>query len=155
MVVTILICFIQILVHFSFQSLGMCAFLSLEHKQYENKCIHLELFCVNILTFSNIPGYRDSAWFLFSRLQLYLVSQPCHGWSNPSMALSGFTKIPNLLPAFLSIYLYALNYNNTVLLLFSIQWFHPSLWISKKVISISIWPPRSTFMEFDGDYCGW
>ena len=115
---TILICFVQILVHFSFQSPGMCAFLSLEHKQYENKmCIHLELFCENILSLSDMPGYRDLASFLFSRLQLYLVSQPCHGWSSPSMALSGFTKIPNLLPAFLSIYLYPLN-RNTVLLLF-------------------------------------
>ena len=151
---TILICFAQILVHFSFQSPGMCAFLSLEHKQYENKtCIHLELFCENILSLSDMPGYRDLASFLFSRLQLYLVSQPCHGWSSPSMALSGFTKIPNLLPAFLSIYLYSLNCN-AVLLLFSIQLFHPSLWISKKVISISIRPPWSTFMEFDGDYCG-
>ena len=107
---TILICFVQILVHFSFQSPGMCAFLLLEHKQYENKmCIHLELFCENILSLSDMPGYRDLASFLFSRLQLYLVSQPCYGWSSPSMALSGFTKIPNLLPAFLSSYLYSLN----------------------------------------------
>jgi len=40
------VCFIQILVHFSFQSPGMCAFVSLEHKQYKYiKCIPLELVC--------------------------------------------------------------------------------------------------------------